>query len=461
MAPPQIGLVGALIAAALVASPASVAEAAEVRLERLGRDCTRVSCPPDYGERLVVEGGRGEANRLSIARAASGEFQVTAAGAPLRAGSGCTLSGPELVACPTTTPLLAAFVYAGDRDDTVTSSVTINVDGGSGDDRLAGSELADALYGGKGRDVVNGNGGDDALQDGRLARLTPADLDEGRFFVTLADAVIPVPAERDVFDGGAGRDVFGYAGRRRGVFVDLARAARNAGARGERDTLRGLEVIVGGSGKDRLFGDADANGLDGGDGDDLVVGRAGADGLELGGGSNRARGGAGDDTIGIGGADVRHLERQQITCGPGRDLVDDLFMHDFAEDDCESVVILEFEELQVLLPPVSLARPPLASYTTEPVDCAAASCRLRLSVRLARSPNRRRPGLKWLLLGRAEVTIPTRAVTTTTVYLNDRGSRLLRRYRSLLIRIRLDTHLEDPRSAVWSAYLTRLRAPSP
>jgi hypothetical protein len=47
------------------------------------------------------------------------------------------------------------------------------------------------------------------------------------------------------------------------------------------------------------------------------------------------------------------------------------------------------------------------------------------------------------------------------VYLNDRGSRLLRRYRSLLIRIRLDTRLEDPRSAVWGAYLTRLRAPSP
>jgi Ca2+-binding RTX toxin-like protein len=187
MALARSGLVGLLIAAALVASPASVAEAAEVRLER-----------------LVVEGGRGEANRLSVARAASGEFQVTDAGAPLRAGPGCTLSGPQLVVCPTTTPLLAAFVYAGDRDDTVTSAVTINVDGGSGDDRLAGSELADALYGGKGRDVVNGNGGEDALQDGRLPRLTPADQDEGRFFVTLADAVIPVPAERGVLDGGAG-----------------------------------------------------------------------------------------------------------------------------------------------------------------------------------------------------------------------------------------------------------------
>lgn len=81
-------------------------------------------------------------------------------------------------------------------------------------------------------------------------------------------------------------------------------------------------------------------------------------------------------------------------------------------------------------------------------------------MRLARSPSRRRPGLKGLLLGRTEATIPNRAVTTITVYLNDRGSRLVRRYRSLLIRIRLDTHLEDPRSAVWSAYLTRLRAPS-
>jgi hypothetical protein len=125
-------------------------------------------------------------------------------------------------------------------------------------------------------------------------------------------------------------------------------------------------VIVGGSGKDRLFGDADANGLDGGDGDDLVVGRAGADGLELGGGSNRARGGAGDDTIWIGGADVRHLERQRVTCGPGRDLVEDLFLHDFAEDDCESFVILEFHELQVLLPPVSLGRPPWRAIRRRP-----------------------------------------------------------------------------------------------
>jgi RTX calcium-binding nonapeptide repeat (4 copies) len=447
------------MAVPLGAASASPAEAAEVRLERLYFDCTRMSCPPNYGERLVVRGERGEANRLNVAVGAAGEFQVADTGAPLRAGPGCTQSGAQLVVCPTSTPLLAAFVLAGDRGDTVTSSVTVNIDGGSGDDRLAGSELADALYGGRGRDVVRGNGGDDALRDGRLPRLITPDQYDGRVFLPLAGVAVPVRAERDLFDGGAGRDLLGYEGRRRGVFADLARTDRRAGAPGERDALRGLEVVVGGSGGDRLFGDDSANGLDGGDGDDVVVGRAGDDGLELGGGSNRARGGAGDDTIAIGGSEPRHLERQRVTCGPGRDLVDDLFLHDFAEDDCESVVTLEFHELQMLLPPVSFAHPPLVSYTTEPVDCMAASCRLRLAVRLARSPIGRRPGLKGLLLGRAEATIPNRAVTTMTVFLSDRGSRLLRRYRSLLIRIRLDTGLEDPRSTVWGAYLTRLRVP--
>ena len=56
------------------------------------------------------------------------------------------------------------------------------------------------------------------------------------------------------------------------------------------------------------------------------------------------------------------------------------YAYDFAEDDCESVVILEFHELQVLLPPVSLARPPLVSYTTEPVDCEA-GCQPRVGPR--------------------------------------------------------------------------------
>jgi Ca2+-binding RTX toxin-like protein len=457
MALARIGLVGPLASVVLAASQVAAAGAAEVRLERLSFDCTRTQCPPDYGERLVVQAGPGEANRLNVARGAAGEFQVTDTGAAPRAGPGCTPAGGQLVVCPTSTPRLVAFVFAGDRGDTVSSSVAVNVDGGSGDDRLVGSPFADALYGGEGRDVVQGEDGDDALGDGRLPRLRPPpEQFEGRFFPPLLEPTEPVPAERDVFDGGLGIDTLGYEGRRRGVIADLARTDRHAGAPGERDSLRGLERLEGGKGGDLLIGDDSANWLLGGDGDDRLIGRAGDDELELGAGSNRARGGAGDDTIWALLANL--LEPQRVACGHGRDRVADLFRNDFAEDDCESVVIGENLELQPLLPPVSLQRPPLASYTTRP-DCVVSSCGVRLDVRLARSPSRQRPRLQGLLLGRASASVPTQAVTTLTVHLNDRGSRLLRRYGDLLIRIHLNTRVDDPRIAAAGAYLTRLRAP--
>ena len=463
MALARIGVVGALVGAAVAASLVSVAEAAEVRLERLQFDCTRTLCPPNYGERLVVRGGRGEANRLSVGRGAAGEFLVTDAGAALRAGPGCASLGEQLVACPTSTPRLVAYVLAGDRGDTVTSSVAVNIDGGGGNDRLGGSPLADALYGAEGRDVVRGNGGDDVLRDGRLSRLPPAEEDEGRFFPPLLEPTAPVPPERDLFEGGVGTDTLGYEGRRRGVIADLARTDRHAGAPGEGDSLRELEQLEGGHGGDLLLGDDLANSLVGGDGDDRLVGRAGDDSLALGGGSNRARGDAGDDTIGA----LREnllLERQRIACGPGRDYVADMFRNDFAEDDCETIVIAEFHQLQALLPPASWERPPLASYSTTPGDCSGAECRLTLEARLARSPNRRRPDLVGSLLGRASATIPFNGLTTLMVQLSARGSRLLRRYRSLLIRLSLTNVIPDEprfRAADPGAYLTRLRAPTP
>jgi hypothetical protein len=462
MALARIGLVGAFVAGALAFSLVSVAEAAEVRLERLQFDCTRTMCPPNYGERLVVRGGRGEANRLSVTQGAAGEFLVSDAGAALRAGPGCAPAGEQLVACPTSTPRLVAYVLAGNRGDTVTSSVAVNVDGGGGNDRLVGSPLADALHGGEGRDVVWGNDGDDALRDGRLSRLPPAEEDEGRFFPPLLEPTPPVPPERDFYDGGPGTDTLGYEGRRRGVIADLARTDRHAGAPGEGDSLRGLEQLEGGNGGDLLLGDDLANSLVGGDGDDRLVGRAGDDSLALGAGSNRARGDAGDDAIGALREDPL-LERQRIACGPGRDRVADMFRNDFAEDDCETIVIAEFHELQALLPPASWERPPLATYSTMAADCFAAECRLTLEARLARSPNRRRPDLRGLLLGGASATIPVRGLTTLTVQLSARGSRLLRRHRSLLIRISLTNVVPDEprfRAADPGAYLTRLRAPA-
>jgi hypothetical protein len=454
----RIAPVAALVAVALAAPLGSVAGAAEVRLDRLQFDCTRIQCPPDHSDRLVVRAGRGEANRLSVALGPAGEFQVTDTGAPLSAGSGCTASG-ERIDCQTSSPYLAAFVFAGDRNDAVSSSTAVNVDGGSGNDRLAGSPAADALYGGQGRDMLRGEGGDDALQDGRLLALSLPEWVSSDYDPYLRTLVAPVRAERDIFNGGKGVDTLGYTGRRRGVAANLARADPHAGTRGEGDSLHGLEALGGGNGNDRLLGNETANSLWGGIGDDLVVGRAGDDGLYVGPGSNRARGGAGDDNIGVGGDPNRHLERQRVACGSGSDSVLSLFPNDFAEDDCETVYVGEVFDIHELLPPADGLRPPLASYTTEPVDCEAPSCRLRLDVRLARSPSRRVPHLNGLLLGRATALIPNRAVTTLTVHLSDRGGRLLRRYRSLLIRISLMKVSPDDPIGPAGAYLTRLRAP--
>jgi Ca2+-binding RTX toxin-like protein len=460
MALARIGLECALVAAALTASLVPVAEAAEVRLERFSFDCTRKQCPPDYGERLVVRGARGEANRLTVGFGAAGEFQVTDAGPALQAGPGCMLSGEQLVACQTSTPSLAAYVLAGDRGDTVTSSVAINVDGGSGNDRVAGSPLADALYGGRGRDVIRGSGGDDALFDGRLPRLLTPEEDDGRNFPPLVGPAMPVPAERDVFDGGVGTDMLSYEDRRRGVTADLARTDRHAGAPREGDSLRGLEAVVGSGGDDRIFGNDVSNSLAGAGGDDLLVGRAGDDSLDGGSGSNRARGGAGDDGI-LPGLNADVLENvQRVRCGPGQDQVGSMFSKDFAEDDCESVVIVESFTIRPLLPVTSLEGPPLATMDS-PLACGSAECSARLFVRLARSPDPRRLGLKGLALASARGSATFNNRITLTASLSERGSALLRRYRSLLIRIGLST--TGPLSATGGSgsYLTRLRTPAP
>jgi Ca2+-binding RTX toxin-like protein len=450
----RIALVSVLVAASLAGVFASAAGAAEVRLDRLGFG-KYGGPPPGYFEELVVRAGPGEPNRLTVARGAAGELRVTDVGASLLAGPGCTAVGAQQVDCATTSPVLTAFVFAGDGDDTVSSSVAVSVDGGSGDDRLVGSTAADVLYGGKGRDVLRGDDGDDALQDGRLVTFDAPDWPGEGLGSHLRSRIAPVRAERDVFDGGAGVDTLGYRGRRRGIVVDLSRGDRPAGAPGEGDLLQGLEGVDGTDGDDRLLGDDAANSLGGHAGDDLLVGRGGDDELRGHLGSNRLRGDAGDDLIGVETAfPFRRLGRQRVSCGPGRDQVSTPLSQDFVEDDCETLFIGEVYEVHSLLPPTTWRRPPLASFNR----CVEISCRIRLEVRLARSPDRRLPRLKGLLLGRASATIPWGTGVAVTVSLSDRGSRLLRRYRNLLIRIQLNASTVPGQTASPS-YLTRLRAP--
>ncbi|HZB28538.1 MAG TPA: hypothetical protein VE465_00080, partial [Streptosporangiaceae bacterium] len=151
------------------------------------------------------------------------------------------------------------------------------LDGGRGGDLLVGGADTDRLYGGKGDDVLRGRGGDDQLYDASPQRAlrsgdpSPFRFDEGVIALALADP----GAGRDSFDGGRGSDLVSYAERTAGVKVDLANTAAIAGARGERDSVSGVESTVGGAGNDRLAGNRRSNGLSGGAGDDRILGRRG------------------------------------------------------------------------------------------------------------------------------------------------------------------------------------------
>lgn len=155
--------------------------------------------------------------------------------------------------------------YLGDGDDTVTAT----------------GPVLSTLHGGKGDDVLKGNGGTVIYGDDGDDRLT----------------------------GGGG--VYGT-----GSF----------GGAGD-DTLTGCAVTChGGSGDDVLFGTASGQeyGLYGDDGDDVVHGGAGADLLSGGRGNDRLYGDAGDDTIyGDTGNDLLHggTGRDRISGGPGADRV--------------------------------------------------------------------------------------------------------------------------------------------
>jgi hypothetical protein len=211
------------------------------------------------------------------------EFGAT----PLAAGTGCTAGAPSEVQCalPGGARHVSVFVDADDGSDGValgplTGLDVAEIDGGPGDDAIAGHAGPDLVDSGPGADIVAGNAGEDRIDGG---------------------------SGSDNLDGGAGRDLITYASHTRPVSADLA--ARRGGTRGERDRLNGFEDLAGGSASDRLFGDRRSNLLFGG----------------LGGRRDSGRGRGGDDTItlrglAVGGAGDDVLDAERIGCGGGRDL---------------------------------------------------------------------------------------------------------------------------------------------
>ena len=177
------------------------------------------------------------------------------------------------------------------------SSKAVSIDGGAGDDRLIGGQVADVINAGDGEDFVNGKGGDDQIDGGGGNDKLNGAVGNDQINGGDGDDKINGQAGDDVIDAGAGNDTA------KGQIGD--------------DVIRGgdgNDVIVGGAGNDNLHG---GNGDDmlrgnkgddvlfGNDGDDTLNGGAGNDLLDSGDGTNRLMGQRGDDTLkGGSGADL-------------------------------------------------------------------------------------------------------------------------------------------------------------
>ena len=172
----------------------------------------------------------GEANLVRVMRTPGGyEIEDLGVVFPGAAAPRCSPAAPYRVDC--SPPVSSIFIELGDRADAVNfaSDGPATVNGGDGDDRIAGS---------RGSDTLNGDGGDDAFGAER-------DGTDGA----------------DVMSGGAGGDTADYSARSAPVQIDLDGVADD-GEPGERDNVNAdVEHVSGGAGADRIVGNAARNRL--------------------------------------------------------------------------------------------------------------------------------------------------------------------------------------------------------
>ncbi|MGH2944393.1 MAG: calcium-binding protein, partial [Solirubrobacteraceae bacterium] len=250
---------------------------------------------------------------------------------------GCVPEAPNQVRCPTPSgdppaPLggcgvCSALISTGDGDDSAEVvkapawGLTVQLDGGTGDDTLASDAGTGKVQGGPGNDTLtgrrlDGGTGDDTVQG------TDGDDEE----------LVGGPGA-DKIDGNGGVDTASYPDRSGPIRVTLDGVA-NDGATGEGDDVR-TENVHGGSGDDVLIGDDGPNELGNSiGGNDQLAGGGGPDRLIGGPGRDILAGGPGDDTL-LSFSNARGIVDDAF-CGAGEDDVQ-VSRHDRVALDCEHV----------------------------------------------------------------------------------------------------------------------------
>ena len=264
---------------------------------------------------VTFKAAKGERNDVTVTNA-NGRLRFHDDANRVRARGDCTQVNRNTALCPTTEDI--AQIRLGNRDDSATVESLVTVFGGDGNDVLRGSSGGDRLNGERGNDTLHGLGrGDDLTGGPGRDRVFGGSGDDDLF-----DGETDAQAAADLYRGGSSRDTrfqadvgdtIDYSKRRRALDIDLSRGRVNFGP--ERDVVRGLESIVGGSAGDRLSGDGDDNWIFGNGGNDRVRGR---------GGDDTVRGGSGNDLVsGEGGNDfvIGESGRDTLAGGDGDDQV--------------------------------------------------------------------------------------------------------------------------------------------
>ncbi|KUL33793.1 calcium-binding protein [Actinoplanes awajinensis] len=282
--------------------------------------------------RVQYKAASGKQNKVVITR--TGNTITIDDKVAVNAGKGCKrVKGDKTkVTCTTKKAPGRVTIYTYDRNDIITnnSDVRMFAFSGTGNDIVTGGSRGDAIQTGSGNDRADGRGGKDTLWgltgndtlrggtgDDQLWGLEGTDvlvgdtggdmleggpgrdrLDGGAGNDSLSGDDWEQARAADVLLGGTGTDLVSYAGYTKAVAIDADGVKGDDGQAGEHDTIGAdVEALFGGSGNDRITGNAGNGSLMGCDGNDVIHGGAGNDWIVGGEGKDKVYGDAGDDSL--------------------------------------------------------------------------------------------------------------------------------------------------------------------
>jgi hypothetical protein len=145
------------------------------------------------GGTITITANPGEANAIKFTSDCCYYHAKVEDSAGVTAAGECTQTSATEVDCGSTHPNPAVVVSLGDGNDSFTANdlfevTSYTIDGGPGDDKIAGSSSPDVMHGGDGNDTVEGSGGDDQV------------------YGDAGNDVVNGGTHRDFVSGGPGRD---------------------------------------------------------------------------------------------------------------------------------------------------------------------------------------------------------------------------------------------------------------